>query len=200
MEDTVARTCSIEDCDRIHYAKGYCQAHYGRNRLGIPIDGPISTRGARPKHGSASTYTNQKCRCDLCRSAWNDYIAKRKREAEKWDGVIDPKLKHGTESVYQNSGCRCPVCVRAHNLSRKEARERYSTPGLSEYRDSLESCEICGVVPRRLVLDHDHETGEFRGFLCDGCNTGLGKLGDDEAGLLRALDYLQRKNPLAVQL
>jgi hypothetical protein len=43
---------------------------------------------------------------------------------------------------------------------------------------------------RRAVIDHDHKTGLLRGVLCNNCNTGLGKLGDSEAGLLRAISYL----------
>ena len=39
-------------------------------------------------------------------------------------------------------------------------------------------------------LDHNHGTGEFRGFLCDSCNTGLGKFRDDPDLLARAIDYL----------
>ena len=39
-------------------------------------------------------------------------------------------------------------------------------------------------------LDHNHGTGEFRGFLCDSCNTGLGKFGDDPDLLARAIEYL----------
>ena len=40
-------------------------------------------------------------------------------------------------------------------------------------------------------LDHCHETGEFRGFLCHNCNTGLGKFKDDPEILLNAIAYLQ---------
>ena len=40
-------------------------------------------------------------------------------------------------------------------------------------------------------LDHCHETGEFRGFLCTNCNTGLGKFTDDPDILLNAIAYLQ---------
>lgn len=34
-------------------------------------------------------------------------------------------------------------------------------------------CELCGVV-KNLQLDHDHETGEIRGWLCNRCNIALG--------------------------
>ena len=40
-------------------------------------------------------------------------------------------------------------------------------------------------------LDHCHETGEFRGFLCNNCNQGLGKFKDDPEILLNAIAYLQ---------
>lgn len=38
--------------------------------------------------------------------------------------------------------------------------------------------------------DHCHATGRFRGLLCGGCNTSLGKLGDSRLGIERALSYL----------
>ena len=37
------------------------------------------------------------------------------------------------------------------------------------------------------VIDHDHDTGEFRGWLCNNCNTGLGAMGDTIEGLERAI-------------
>lgn len=58
-------------------------------------------------------------------------------------------------------------------------------------------CALCGREPsgskRRLCIDHDHETGRFRGLLCVPCNAALGTLGDNEAGLLRAIAYVSSK-------
>lgn len=53
-------------------------------------------------------------------------------------------------------------------------------------------CECCGAPPdrRTLCLDHDHRTGEFRGWLCHRCNSGIGALGDTAAGAALALVYL----------
>ena len=35
-------------------------------------------------------------------------------------------------------------------------------------------CEICGVQPKKLCMDHDHKTKRVRGMLCDRCNKALG--------------------------
>lgn len=43
---------------------------------------------------------------------------------------------------------------------------------------------------RKLSLDHDHDSGHARGFLCAICNTGLSHFGDDPARLRRAARYL----------
>lgn len=54
-------------------------------------------------------------------------------------------------------------------------------------------CAICNLTPpdgQVLVVDHDHETEQLRGLLCNKCNRGLGIFGDNVAGIRRALDYL----------
>ena len=56
-------------------------------------------------------------------------------------------------------------------------------------------CALCPKTAkengRRLAVDHDHSTGRIRGLLCVVCNHGLGALGDTEAGLLKALEYIR---------
>jgi coenzyme F420-reducing hydrogenase beta subunit len=51
------------------------------------------------------------------------------------------------------------------------------------------SCALCEKSDD-LCVDHCHETGKVRGLLCRQCNSAIGKLGDNAAGLQRALSYL----------
>lgn len=70
---------------------------------------------------------------------------------------------------------------------------------LSAFEDDNGSCHICGHRPaadakghHRLHLDHDHESGKVRGWLCMSCNTALGHFKDDIDRLRQAVAYLER--------
>ncbi len=45
---------------------------------------------------------------------------------------------------------------------------------------------------KKLAVDHDHKTGVIRGLLCTGCNTSLGRLGEDPARIRKLADYAER--------
>lgn len=57
-------------------------------------------------------------------------------------------------------------------------------------------CCICGIneseCGRRLAMDHCHQTGEFRGWLCEKCNVAIGALGDCPAVAAKAVEYLKQ--------
>ena len=59
------------------------------------------------------------------------------------------------------------------------------------------TCPICQKtsivgVTANLVIDHDHITGKGREWICDSCNTGLGRFKDSIELLQRAIDYLRK--------
>ena len=54
-------------------------------------------------------------------------------------------------------------------------------------------CAICGEVPKRAALDHDHKSGEVRGVLCSPCNSGMGMFRDRPLNLEKAAIYLRRR-------
>ena len=62
-----------------------------------------------------------------------------------------------------------------------------------------DGCECCGRDPLKLtykahwVLDHDHITKLFRGWLCDDCNLAIGKLGDTLKGVMNAVRYFKSR-------
>ena len=59
-------------------------------------------------------------------------------------------------------------------------------------------CAICGAdnpgvsKHKRLHIDHCHRSGKPRGLLCNGCNRGIGYLGDSPVALFAAAQYLLR--------
>jgi len=52
--------------------------------------------------------------------------------------------------------------------------------------------EIDQKRKKNLCVDHNHETGEIRGLLCDKCNRGIGLLQDNPDILLSAYRYLSK--------
>lgn len=58
--------------------------------------------------------------------------------------------------------------------------------------DRPDNCQICGDT-KRISYDHDHQTGQFRGWLCNKCNLTLGLVRDDITTLGKMIEYLSNK-------
>lgn len=99
-----------------------------------------------------------------------------------------------------------PRCATHHRAKRRDRRNySHSTHIMELYGISSEEyqkvyeyqggyCAICKRARgfrKKLSVDHDHETGEVRGLLCQKCNRDvLGHLRDDVNALYRAAHYL----------
>lgn len=109
----------------------------------------------------------------------------RKRERERnWRLANPERARAYDRKKYENPERRIRLKL--------AARRRNGVP--EPLYPAPATCECCKRAPgiRPLVVDHDHATGAFRGWLCDSCNLGLGKLGDNIDGVMRAVRYLQR--------
>ena len=71
------------------------------------------------------------------------------------------------------------------------ARVRLNRRLYAENGPRPSKCQLCGEEKNFIQLDHCHETDKFRGWLCNSCNTGLGKLKDDVVMLERGIKYLK---------
>jgi Recombination endonuclease VII len=82
----------------------------------------------------------------------------------------------------------------------REARLVKTKAGFVKYRYGIElaeyqailarGCAVCGAT-ENLHLDHDHANGQVRDALCNGCNVGIGMLGEDPSRLRAAADYIE---------
>lgn len=75
--------------------------------------------------------------------------------------------------------------------SKVKARWEKTRPNLVPFK-----CPICGKVTipgltSKVVLDHNHNDGTIRGWICDSCNTGIGRFKDDIELLKKAIRYLE---------
>lgn len=81
---------------------------------------------------------------------------------------------------------------------RNAFKKRLNRYGLTEsqflaLQDTHPVCPIC-MEREATAIDHDHETGEVRGLLCNSCNLALGMFMDSTDALLRAVSYLKKSN------
>jgi len=72
--------------------------------------------------------------------------------------------------------------------ARARQRERQE---LAMGRPRPERCEVCDSLGT-ICFDHDHETGQPRGWLCDRCNKVLGLVADNERLLCALAAHLNR--------
>lgn len=90
----------------------------------------------------------------------------------------------------------CRSCRNTYRSEIRRGRYRASVPDadLKHLLLTTEECVICGDTSERLCVDHDHQTGQVRGVLCDRCNRGLGQFRDDPELLEFARIYLLAAN------
>jgi hypothetical protein len=73
-------------------------------------------------------------------------------------------------------------CLNTYGITLEEYKKRMSTSS---------SCEICSST-ENLSYDHNHDTEDFRGVLCNKCNRSIGQLGDTLEDMIKVVRYLSK--------
>ena len=105
-------------------------------------------------------------------------------------------------SFHGGSNYLRPECKKCNNeLSRVRSNIRnsvelpspdYCCPICSKTEDQSQGAG--GSKAGAWVVDHDHETDKFRGWLCHRCNRALGCFGDNTQILTKAIEYLRKSD------
>ena len=151
--------------------------------------------------GRPTTLAGRKARTDAERAWVAARAAARAAGLTRYEGR--PCKKCGTTTRW-SCRARCVVChAESQKVYRKKARggltneQRFARGYPVPTRPAPQHCEICGNADKRaLSLDHCHDTGRFRGWLCGKCNASLGRFGDTISGVEQwfnsAMAYLRR--------
>ena len=122
-------------------------------------------------------------------------------------------VKKDLSSYWKNQACciECSKWKQKNSWNSRTPKKRLEQHLKYKYQIDLETfltalkvqegaCEICKTIlpdlftyenrRRGYAIDHNHETGEFRGILCLECNTLLGMAGDNSKILKSAIKYL----------
>lgn len=107
--------------------------------------------------------------------------------------LFDPNQNGKGDRQVRRPTCKsCRKSIDGVAMSSAEKRIwMESKPDLEDFE-----CPICkkvtiSGVTSRIVLNHDHSTGRITGWICDSCNTGLGRFKDNKETLERAIKYLE---------
>lgn len=123
--------------------------------------------------------------------------------------VCDRCFKHlETELMFSNNRIKKggkvtkrPSCKNCRKLKdgipiSKKNRDEWNLTKPADY--SSFTCPICEKTSiagiSKIVLDHCHHTGKVRGWVCESCNTGIGRFDDDPNIVYRAIEWLMKED------
>ena len=150
--------------------------HEQKHYVGCKKPLKFPTAEAERDWARTQTKTCSKCHETLPRS----YFLRNTSGTDAFD-------RHG----YRRIRPECSTCYRIASKGKSAATATAKRLGMSTKAPEGTPCEVCGVT-EKIVFDHYHDTDTFRGWLCDPCNRSTGVLGDNVAGIVKVLNYLNR--------
>lgn len=143
--------------------------------------------------------TNKDGRINRCKDCFKKYTNSRYRRlfprADRPENIIvhpSGENRHRLSNIdLVNKTAECSVCGSTKlQYYRSSPRPRCLNSFKKPKKAANGICEICGLNTK-LVYDHDHKTGKFRGWLCALCNSGIGFLKESKAILESSIKYLE---------
>jgi hypothetical protein len=124
---------------------------------------------------------------NLCRYP-SDETRKKLSKTRKilYESGIQPPHSKGKESNNWKGGITINISEynRVYKIKYKERKAG---------RPKSKQCEICNSESK-IVFDHNHETGKFRGWICNNCNWILGLAKDNKKILYLIIEYLNKND------
>lgn len=131
-------------------------------------------------------------------------VCTRCKEEKPKDKINFPIHNKKTDGL--DSWCRKCRAVYRSEINRGKFRGQLTDEEVKNLKKQTK-CDICGGIDTAgskqnkylgkqysLVMDHNHQTGKFRGMLCNHCNRGLGNFKDNINYLKLAIEYLKNRN------
>lgn len=143
-------------------------------------------------------HTNHQLKCSTC-------IRKEGRAGKR---TAPPKPCKTCGEVFTPTGANHKYCSpKCKDIRQYHIKRNYDLT-LVQYNHLKETlgtdCMICGSKTvensrgrNNLCIDHDHDTGKVRGFLCHHCNCAIGMFKDDVKRMKLAIEYLEKSEERA---
>lgn len=180
-----AEPCTIPGCElpRRSLKSEWCEMHYGRNRRnGDPVLLHVRLPNGLCHHcGAEAAAKNLFCSA-LCR----------RRDRLKLPGTVltcivcQGEIPEDRRSHSLYCGIECQYVANKAKMYKVSLEEMYLL-----IRKAEGLCTIC-KAKEPSHIDHCHDTGLIRGFICGQCNVGIGMFQNSPAALRAAADYLEQ--------
>lgn len=173
------KQCTVENCGRKHYGRGFCNAHYQRAKNGVDLTLPV--RHNRKNKSSAERDANGNKLCIHC----NVYLPEHMFQ--------DNPISFDKKQPY------CVPCISERRYVSNYGIKKSEIQALLVRQNGCAICQTKDVQgDKNWHVDHDHACCPgvktcgncVRGILCGFCNRALGQFKDSPETLLNAVHYL----------
>jgi len=125
------------------------------------------------------------CWCKECERAYASSLDVRKRSRLRWAKAMkNPEFRNKERTRSRRKYHQNPRKQKSRNY------ERQYGISLNKF-ERAKRCTLC-FQKRKLVPDHSHETGKYRGPLCYRCNLAISQAEKHKGWLKRVRKYLRR--------